>query len=242
MTATQARERTSAKLSNPAREDANLRSGPQMREYRAIARTIAADRPGKVLDWGAGWGQLSQLLRNAGLEAVAFDHYAGTETVRTQRLERFPEIEVTITGDPWRLPFEDGSFDAALSCGVLEHVEHPEASLGELRRVLRPRGTLYVYKLPNRLSYLELIARALRMYHHGTGPHDRLYTLSSAREMVSGNGFEVRSARRANMLPLTVPVPGRLAPGAIWALNRGLSRIPGLNLFATNLELVATRV
>ena len=40
------------------------------------------------------------------------------------------------------------------------------------------------------------------------------------------------------MLPLTVG-GGRLA-GPIWAANRALSRVPLLNLLATNVELVAT--
>ena len=43
------------------------------------------------------------------------------------------------------------------------------------------------------------------------------------------------------MLPLTLTGPARNRPrDAIWAVNRGLARIPGLNVLATNLELVAT--
>jgi hypothetical protein len=43
------------------------------------------------------------------------------------------------------------------------------------------------------------------------------------------------------MLPLTLDgaVATRAAP-VIWTANRALARIPGLNLLATNLELVAT--
>jgi hypothetical protein len=43
-----------------------------------------------------------------------------------------------------------------------------------------------------------------------------------------------------NMLPLTLT--GRLADRAarsIWAANRALSAVPGLNLLATNVQLIA---
>jgi hypothetical protein len=44
------------------------------------------------------------------------------------------------------------------------------------------------------------------------------------------------------MLPLTLPgrLAARLAP-LIWAVNALLTRIPGLNLVATNVEAVARR-
>jgi SAM-dependent methyltransferase len=40
------------------------------------------------------------------------------------------------------LPFEDGSFAAALAFEVLEHVEDDTGLLGEIARVVRPRGLL----------------------------------------------------------------------------------------------------
>jgi SAM-dependent methyltransferase len=192
--------------------DVNIRSEAQMREYRAIADRIAADRPGGILDWGCGLP-----------------------------LERFPEITAHRSPDPVLLPFDDNAFDAVLSLGVLEHVAQPHESLEELKRVLVPRGTLYVYKLPNRYSYLERLAKVLGLYYHGAEPHDAVYTKRSALELMGAHGFEVREFRRSNMLPLTLT--GSLATtagGAIWAANRGLARIPGLNLLSTNLELVAT--
>ena len=48
-----------------------------------------------------------------------------------------------------RLPFDDASFDAVLSCGVLEHVPYEEGSVREIARVLKPGGHFFVYQLPN---------------------------------------------------------------------------------------------
>jgi SAM-dependent methyltransferase len=210
-----------------------------MEEYRAIARRIGADRPSSVLDWGSGHGQMTDLLSRAGLDVTAFEYRHGAEE-GLEPMGRYPHLSVLVSGDPRRLPFDDDSFDAALSCGVLEHVEDPDASLDELRRVLTPTGWIYVYKLPNRTSYLEAIARRTGMYYHGAFEHDRLYDRRSAAGLLQRHGFQVVDVRLANMLPLTLTgdLVNRLTR-PLWAVNRALSAVPGLNRLATNVELVA---
>jgi len=220
--------------------DLVLRSGPQTREYEAIADRIAADRPGRVLDWGCGWGQISDMMIRRGLEVESFEYDESVEEPTVAPLERFPHIQAHRSPEPVKLPFGDGEFDAVLGCGVLEHVMHPDGSLDELHRILKPGGTLYVYKLPNRLSYLEWIARRVGMYHHGVGPFDKLYTLGEGRALIERHGYDVAEQRHANMLPLTLQ--GKLATRfarVIWALNRAIDRIPLLNRLATNVEYVA---
>ncbi len=210
-----------------------------MLEYDAIVRRISRDRPGRLLDWGAGFGQVSALLHKSGVDVTAFD-YQPDVVDRVQPLARYPEIEVHLSSDPRALPFAEASFDSVLSCGVLEHVLDPDASLDEIRRVLRPGGTFYVFKLPNRWSYLERVARLAGLYYHGAEPHERVYGKRETRELLERHGFRVEELRRANMLPLTLSgrAAARLAR-PLWALNRALARVPGLNLLATNVELVA---
>ena len=219
--------------------DINLRSGPQMLEYEAIVARIAADRPGRLLDWGAGFGQVTALLRDAGVDVTAFDYQPDVED-GVHPLERYPGLEVHLSSDPRALPFDDAAFDSVLSCGVLEHVLDPDASLDEIRRTLRPGGTLYVFKLPNRHSYLERIARAAGLYYHGAEPHEKVYSEREARALLESHAFRVDEIRVANMLPLTLSAaPARLLARPIWALNRALARVPGLSRLATNVELVA---
>jgi 2-polyprenyl-3-methyl-5-hydroxy-6-metoxy-1,4-benzoquinol methylase len=221
--------------------DVNLRSGPQMREYIALADRVAADRPGRVLDWGCGWGQVTILLRERGLDVESFDYRPDVDGVEVVPLERYPEQPVTLSSEPVALPYETGEFDAVLSCGVLEHVQDPGASLDELRRVLKPGGRLYVIKLPNRTSYLEWIARRMGLYYHGELEHDTIYTPAWTRELIASHGFRVEDVRLANMLPLTIDHPlVRRFSGAIWWLNKALARIPGLRRLATNVEADAS--
>ena len=222
--------------------DVHVRSGPQMREYEAAADRIAADRPGHVLDWGCGLGQLSHLLKQRGVQVTSLEYEPEATEGEIVRSELYPDVEMRMTTEPVALPYPDASFDSVLSMGVLEHVAQPAASLDELNRVLRPGGRLYVYKLPNRRSYLEKIAKRSGLYYHGHMPDDTIYTLASARELVEAHGFRVLELRLANMLPLGLTGPrGERLAGPIWTANRWLSRVPGLNQLATNVELVAQR-
>jgi ubiquinone/menaquinone biosynthesis C-methylase UbiE len=220
--------------------EAHLHAETQTREYRAIVGVIAADRPSRVLDWGCGYGQISDMLLREGLEVASFE-YRGPESPNAEvALGHYPHIRAYISSEPVALPYEDASFDAVLSCGVLEHTGNQEANLDEVARVLKPGGLFYVYKLPNRFSYLEWIARRLGLHYHGSEPGDMLFTVGQTRAMFARHGYEVREIRRANMLPLTVGAVQRIA-GLWWSLNRLLSRVPVLNLLATNVELVARR-
>lgn len=216
--------------------DAHLRSGPQMLQYHALADDLAARKPGHVLDWGCGYGQVTALLCERGVDVVPFDYRETLSEPTVAALERFPEIQAHFSPEPVALPFEDGAFDTVVSCGVLEHVQDPDGSLDEIRRVLRPGGTFYVTNLPNRYSYTERLARVLGRYYHGQLPNDRVYTKRTAAELVERHRFDVRELRLVHMLPLTVGGPAR----PIWTASSVLERVPVLNSVATSIELVAT--
>jgi SAM-dependent methyltransferase len=216
--------------------DVHLESGPQLLQYQAIAERIASDDPGPTLDWGCGFGQVTKLLAERGVDVTAFDYRPDLPAPTTVPLERFPGLEAHVSSDPVALPFGNGAFGAVLSCGVLEHVPDPDGSVDEIRRVLLPDGTFYVYNLPNRWGYTEKVAKLLGLYYHGKLPNDRVYTLAEARKLLQRHGFRVQEARRAHMLPLVLGGP----PELVWRTSNALERVPGLSLFATTLELVAT--
>jgi len=67
--------------------------------------------------------------------------------------------------DHGRFPFDDASFDGAVSNFVMEHVEDPATHLAELNRVLKPGGA-YVFRTPNRFHYVPLVAGLTPHWFH----------------------------------------------------------------------------
>lgn len=59
-------------------------------------------------------------------------------------LNLFPMTNVDVVATAHELPFGDGSLDAVISNAVLEHVEDLDRTVGEMRRVLKPGGFVYI--------------------------------------------------------------------------------------------------
>lgn len=55
-----------------------------------------------------------------------------------------PKADPDIVADAHELPFADESFEVVLCREVLEHVKEPTVVLKEIKRVLKPGGTLYL--------------------------------------------------------------------------------------------------
>jgi 2-polyprenyl-3-methyl-5-hydroxy-6-metoxy-1,4-benzoquinol methylase len=221
-------------------ECSNIASPMGLAQYLAIAAEVAAwVGRGRLLDWGAGWGQTSLLLRAYGVHVVAYDvEDKGTAT----GLLRGVDIPYVVTPGP-DLPFTDRAFDAVLNCGVLEHVADERAALAELHRVLRPGGRLFTYHLPNRHAYTEWLGRRLGRFHH-----ERTYTRREASALFERAGFRVEACRAFHLLPRNVWARlSRSRPLAPWVgvaydrLDAAVARIPGIRSVATAWAVVADR-
>jgi SAM-dependent methyltransferase len=136
---------------------------------------------GEGLEVGSGTGYFALNLMQLGLieRAVATDISPGMLrqlTTTAERLGLAVETEVT---DAERLPFEDGSFDLVFGHAVLHHLPHLPAALAELRRVLRPGGTLAFCGEPSR--YGDLMAVVPKRGAQLAAPVWRLLLRASAR-------------------------------------------------------------
>lgn len=98
---------------------------------------LAAATPGRLLEVGCGTGAFAaRCAQELGCDVVALD--ASPDMVaETQR-----RGVNAVLGDVQALPFDDGTFDAAVAAWMLYHVPDRDRALGELVRVLRPGGRL----------------------------------------------------------------------------------------------------
>ena len=104
----------------------------------------AAVRPGdRVLDACCGTGDLALACARAGGRVSGLDF---SERMLERARRKGPGLE-WVQGDLLALPFEDGSFDAATVGFGVRNVEDVAAAFRELRRVLRPGGTLAVLEI-----------------------------------------------------------------------------------------------
>lgn len=98
----------------------------------------------RVVDVGCGAGELVRWLRERGADVVGVE--CG-EIMRGRALEADPDhIGDYVDGVGQDLPLDDDSCDVVIYSYSLHHVpaDDMDAALAEVRRVLRPGGTLYV--------------------------------------------------------------------------------------------------
>jgi len=125
-------------------------SEPLAVQFAELADVRAGQR---VLDVGCGPGALTaQLVERLGSGAVsAIDPSASFVAAI---MARFPDVDVQ-RGVAERLPFADGTFDAALAQLVVHFMTDPVTGLAEMARVTRPGG---------------LVAACVWDHAGGTGP------------------------------------------------------------------------
>jgi ubiquinone/menaquinone biosynthesis C-methylase UbiE len=155
-----------------------------------------------VLDLGCGAGEFSAALAAAGATPIAVD--VAAEALRRAG-ERVPALDARLwpAGEP--LPLEDNSVDAVWAGEVIEHVVDVAPWLSEVRRVLRPRGTLLLTTPdhgPRTLLALALSPRRFAAHFDPRSDHVRFFSRRTLRALLHDLGFDAARlrARRATIL------------------------------------------
>lgn len=123
-----------------------------------FVRTTLPPPPARVLEVGAGRGELAAALREVGYDVVAVDPAADG----APGVEPIPLLEVA--GD-------DASFDAAVAIVSLHHVEPLAESCARLAALVRPGGALVVdefdvARFDERAARWQMAQRAAAGFEH----------------------------------------------------------------------------
>jgi len=195
-----------------------------------------------ILDWGCRHGVFAWLARRdlgpgAGIWGCDVCDPAPYAALHARSGLHYVQL-----AHPWRLPYADGSFDAVMSGGTLEHVANDGESLTELWRVLRPGGRLALTHLPNATSISEWFARRFAPEH----AHPRRYRLRALRERLLQRGFMPIQWGHHQVLPASLPgarertLLGRAIERA-YVINGPLERLWPINRLSTTVWLVAEK-
>lgn len=135
----------------------------------ALDELIGGVRDLDALDVGCGTGRMTLELQLMGAKAVGVDFSEAAVAVAAEEARAMGadvRYEVGDIANP-PLPFEDESFDAVVAVGCLavacRGVDELEASLREMRRIVRPRGAVVVLEP---IHTTRLLGRVLKAPPH----------------------------------------------------------------------------
>jgi SAM-dependent methyltransferase len=159
---------------------------------RAICRELTRKPPGRILEVGSG------------LSPIATDRddviYSELSYRALQRLRETQRTGSHLAADGTQLPLPDAAIDYVICSEVLEHVEHDQAAIDELARVLKPGGTAYI-TVPHKKAYFAADDRYVK--------HFRRYEIEEMREKLGRAGLELTRTRK---------VLGPLEKFTMWSL------------------------
>jgi len=203
-----------------------------------------ADRD--VLEFGCNVGGSSVVLAALGARLSAVDVDPAMIPIAEANLLRHGMSGIVRTIDAaGRLPFPDDSFDLVVANSVLEYVgpDRLDAVIGEIRRVLRPAGHLFICGTASRLALFERHSRRWLVNYipravdritgcalqRGLSPR-RLAECLRGRFAEAGTAWDWLQARQA--------IHGKLGPGG--RLFAGLARLTGMGpgWIAPHIELL----
>ena len=110
--------------------------------HELISGPEAGSEPRRVLDIGAGEGQVARYLAANDHDVVGVDPVAAQISEATAR----GGGPTYLRAPAHSLPFSTASFDAAVACLVYEHIDDVDQAIAETARVVRPGG-VFVFLL-----------------------------------------------------------------------------------------------
>lgn len=192
---------------------------------RRIIEAVSCLGKGLMLDVACGPGTVGAEVRALGWTVVGVELVPSLANLAARSLDA---VAVADAGEG-HLPFASSCVDAVLAGEIIEHVVDTDGFLQEIRRVLRPSGTL-ILTTPNLASFENRLRLLLGMYpiwvdfRAGGEGHVRAYTPRALKRQLAERGYVVRS-QTGNWVPVIpqrflddqrAPWLGRTGP---WAPN-----------------------
>lgn len=186
----------------------------------AIARAIIASAPtgAKVLDVGCAAGDLGAVLHDRGFVVTGIEADKEAAAVASEKIDSIvvADLEADQLTD-----IVGGPFDVVIFGDVLEHLQHPEATLQGAVSLLSPEG-LVIASIPNVGHGSLRLALLLGQWTYTEEglldrTHVRFFTLDGIRDLFSSAALAISSIQATVLDPLSAGVSfdDRSLPGDI---------------------------
>ena len=209
--------------------------------YVSLIKHLYPRRDITILDWGGLYGHVTALLKEAGYENTR--NYLLNIPSRYDLFRETFKFKTLYGKNPNHLDLPDHSHDIVISSGVLEHVREDgmgdeRVILQEIRRILKPGGTFWIWYLPSKYSPSEALNRLTRRWHHTWLPGKR-EIISLLRQA----GFQILFLSRHGFLPGTLKrgISPPLSPALMFKIDTRFATFPGLSFFAANFFIMAMK-
>ncbi len=205
---------------------------PGLRYSQSVYEDVLAEQvpdQARWLDVGCGhallpeWREKSeQALVSRASTLVGIDY--DLDALRKHR-----SIRHRSRADATHLPFSDGAFDVVTANMVVEHLEDPARSFGEIGRLLKSGG-LFIFHTPNAWGYPTMLGRSLpfgvkrRLAYLLDGreeedvypTHYRANTVDAVRDVARASGFDAERLDLIVTSPLLQMIPPLLVFELVW--------------------------
>lgn len=144
----------------------------------------------KILDVGCGTGNLLNYIAKRNSQCLLWGIDIEQKTIEIANKNRFCNRETFLISPGETLNFSDNFFDEIYCYEVLEHVNHLDKTLSEIKRVLKNNGKLFI-TVPLEKSEKVLI-RYNPDYPSQVG-HMRFFSKKKIRDLLIANDFRIIS-------------------------------------------------
>jgi len=151
---------------------------------------------GKVAEFGCGTGFMTKVLAGKADSLIATDLSNDMIRLAKENVKGFNNVQFQVA-DCQSTAFPDMEFDTAIMSLVLHHVENPDKTLSEMKRILKPGGTLIIANLTTGLKLANFLIFVIRAYYSDFTisrrlmPKPNLLSQPMMRDKLERAGFKV---------------------------------------------------
>ena len=164
--------------------------------YQKALSLLPVSTGQKILELGAGAGELVQILKSQGYKITCVEN--SPIYLRRLRARGFPAVKADLNQ---KLPLPSKSFTGVISLEVIEHLVEVDKFLREIFRVLKPKGWLII-STPNIAWWGYRLFALLGAPPKKEGYHLRFFTHHSLTRILQKHGFRIENTSSFTTVPL----------------------------------------